>query len=521
MKHTPYDILYVGAGIATSFSLLKLLENLKEHPPQFPISIGVIDKYSEFFKGIPYGKRSGDSVLLINALQAFLPQPQREAYVAWLNAHKEELVSHFLQAGGSRAQKWLTDNQACLEKGQWDELFVPRSFFGQYIEEKVLNAVAEAEKSGRVSIDYHVGEVSDIEKTSGGFDLILDNGSMLHSRKVVLSIGSLPNTRLPGVEVSDKKGEFMTVHSIYDYELDHVLTELQTFLDNRQSQETNVLVIGANASGLETLYKFTDLPSLDEKISRYFVLSTHGVMPDAEIDPEGMDSFVPKHLQALQSRESLTAKEIAEATFKDLDLAESIPLGAATTVGIISRGFGSLLSKLSPEELANFACFYGNEIGRRQRCAGQHYISSVEELKKAGRLTHIAGRYERLKGDNKGHAILTYTDTHSGKQVELEEPLHLVINCIGSTNLTREDIPPLMSNLIRKGYIKPNASNIGISVNAQLEASRGIHVIGPMLAGNVVKGSALWHLEHCGRIIWTSELLADIVTEKMKELQIK
>jgi hypothetical protein len=35
--------------------------------------------------------------------------------------------------------------------------------------------------------------------------------------------------------------------------------------------------------------------------------------------------------------------------------------------------------------------------------------------------------------------------------------------------------------------------------------------MGPLLAGNVINKNAIWHVEHCGRIIWISEILSEII----------
>ena len=43
-------------------------------------------------------------------------------------------------------------------------------------------------------------------------------------------------------------------------------------------------------------------------------------------------------------------------------------------------------------------------------------------------------------------------------------------------------------------------SGAGIAVGDGLEAADRIHVMGPLLAGNVVDGGPVWHMEHCGRI---------------------
>ena len=40
----------------------------------------------------------------------------------------------------------------------------------------------------------------------------------------------------------------------------------------------------------------------------------------------------------------------------------------------------------------------------------------------------------------------------------------------------------------------------GIAVGPGLRAADGLYVMGPLLAGNIVQGRPVWHMEHCGRI---------------------
>jgi uncharacterized NAD(P)/FAD-binding protein YdhS len=84
---------------------------------------------------------------------------------------------------------------------------------------------------------------------------------------------------------------------------------------------------------------------------------------------------------------------------------------------------------------------------------------------------------------------------------------------VGSTNLANKNIPELLKNLIEKGYCKPNDSKIGFEVNELLEASDNLHIVGPLLAGNVFDGKAVWHVEHCGRIIWLSQVLSEKIND--------
>ena len=184
-------------------------------------------------------------------------------------------------------------------------------------------------------------------------------------------------------------------------------------------------------------------------------------------------------------------------------------MGAASTVEIVSKAFGALLGKLDTDELRKFACFHGNEIGRRQRCAGFHYSKTVDALKAEGRFNHIAGRFRDLKKNDNGEYVLEYLDTQTKTNLIDQDPVHIIINCVGSTNLSKENIPVLLQNMIKKGYAKANDSNIGFEVNEDLETLPNLHIMGPLLAGNIFDGKAVWHLEHCGRIIWLSKVLSE------------
>src|SRR5690606_41205291 len=104
-----------------------------------------------------------------------------------------------------------------------------------------------------------------------------------------------------------------------------------------------------------------------ENNTNYYFLSTHGLLPDCEVDSIKQANYQPKHLHKLQSHNLLSAAQIAQAATLDLDAAEKIQLGAASTVNIISNAVGRLLPRLNQQELKTFACLYGNEIDRLQR----------------------------------------------------------------------------------------------------------------------------------------------------------
>ncbi|MFD2562437.1 FAD/NAD(P)-binding protein [Aquimarina rubra] len=506
-NHT--DITFIGSGISSSFTILHFLDRLKTKSIHKKISITIIDKYPEFYTGIPYGVRSGFSVLLITSLKNFLPEPELGKFIKWLNINKEWLLEEFRSDGGILSAEWLSKHADKLKNNEWEDLFIPRRFFGCYIDQKTKKYIEEAEEKGSIVVDYVNTEVIDIDKTDTMYSLSLNNDHKLISKKVILSVGSLPTVHLWKKEDFITDDNLIFVNNPYKPCLKEVLAKLDTFLEDQPEKEVNALIVGANASGLEMLYKLNDHGNIKSKINKFTLLSTQGLSPDSIVDEEGKKKYLPKNLLSLADHQSLTAKQIADATYKDLDLADEIHLGAASTVDIISKAFGSLLKKLDQGELKKFACLYGNDIGRRQRCAGYHYSKTIEALKEENRFDHIAGRFIDIKKNSDDMYSLEYLDTRSGTNRISKDSVQIVFNCIGSTNLTASDIPQLLKNTIEKKLCIPNESKIGFDVNESLEASDNLHIVGPLLAGNIFEGKAVWHVEHCGRIIWLSNVLSD------------
>lgn len=515
-QHT--DLCFIGSGISSTFTLIHLLENKLTDHIQAPLQVAIVEKFDEFHTGIPYGKRSGDSVLLITSLKNFLPEPEYSKFISWLNDHQTRLLIQMEDSGGKLTTQWLEKHKERITQQEWGELFIPRSFFGIYLKEKLNKLIKQHSSSGILKIQYIQAEATEIKKNGQGYTISGD-GLSLQSKKVILGIGSLPTHNIYTNKNIQQSSHLLAINQIYKPSLDKNLERISKFTTKLHHSDkiTNILIIGANASALELLYKLNDTHNTVDTYSNYYFLSTHGLLPDCEVNYAKQADFIPIHLNKLQTHDSLTASQIAEAVKLDLDAADRIQLGAASTVGIISKTFGSLFSKLDSYELKKFACVYGNEIGRRQRCAGQHYLDVVEDLKSKGRFTHIKGRFKDLVEQKKGLYHLQFEDPKTKTNAVSEIPFHVVINCISSTkfNSNTKQLPILLKNIIDNGLARPNASQIGLEVNARLECSENLHVIGPLLAGNIIDSKAVWHVEHCGRIIWLSKILANSIYKQI------
>ncbi len=503
-------IAFIGAGIATSYTLIPFLERLDQEKSKDKVALVIIDRSNDFFKGMPYGERSGKSVLLIQDLKNFISDPHRTHYKNWLNANVDSLVAEFVANGGDYATKWVEKNEALYKKGDWDDLYVPRFFFGRYIDKEVLKRMDTLVADGKLEVSYLTKEATAVKKNEQAFTIHFEDNSSVIADKVVLSIGSLPYKKLYE-QATSKSDNALYIKEPYGVGMEENMAQIAAFVTARQKKNlsTKIAVLGANASGLEMIYKICDKLPMGVYNTSFKSLSSHGIMPDGTFNAQKAKTFKATHLEALGHKGTLTASSISEAAHKDIDVAEAQGLGAATTVGIISKGFGALLPRLSNEELSNFACFYGNNIGRRQRCAGNHYLGVVDELASQDRFEHIKGRFVGLEESADG-LVMSYTPTGATDSTEgYSETFNLIVNCLGSINLEATDLPPFLQNLIDDGLCTPNRSNIGFKVDEKMQASENLFVAGPLLAGNQIEDKIFWHLEHCVRIIWSSNVLSE------------
>jgi len=252
------DITFVGSGISSSFTILNFLDLLEESNEKKKINITIIDKFDEFHTGIPYGKRSGFSTHLITSLKNFLPNPELDKFINWLNNNKNWLLDELIKDGGSLSKDWINSHADAIKNNQWHELFIPRRFFGWYLDEKIKNRIEEYKVRGWITVKYVTSEVLDIQKSKDSYKLFLKNNQLLISSKVVLSIGSLSPKQLYGENNLVEKENLLFINNAYEPTLDNTLKKINTFL-SKLGAKANVLVVGANASGLEMIYKLNDI----------------------------------------------------------------------------------------------------------------------------------------------------------------------------------------------------------------------------------------------------------------------
>ncbi len=511
-----YDIAFVGAGISAAYTLQHFIALLEESPPATPIRIFVVEKSGEFWAGVPYGGRSGHASLLISSLAEFLPmEAERTDFKEWLNHNYVRLLQHSAEADGPLATQWLRTHAAAMKAGAWDDLYLPRYLFGLYQNERLTALGKRATARGLVELTFSSSEVQDIERVGARHQLTLGSPepASILAEKVILAVGSPPYSGAAQFQ-SDEATDDAFIDNMYDPSLE---TNIQRIC-NRLEQTTNrqVLIIGSNASALEALYSLSNSERAMRLIDQIILLSPDAAFPHRIEEQEVPPTFCLTHLTALTEARAITSADIRTAVQQDVARATAEKISITSLYGEISRRVITALGRLNRVEREKFVTTDGVEIGKLQRRAGPEYLDVAQRLIALGRLEVRKGKFLKCVSRGAGDAAFEYREAGGIDAQVLSCPIAMVISCAGFQEVTKASCP-LLQNLVRRGLGVPNASRRGFRMNAEYEVSPDCHVIGPLVAGNIIGNVSVWHAESCSRIIQMSKRLAEILTERILE----
>ena len=517
-----YDIVIIGSGIACSYTLINYIERLKRQLPAKTVKVAVLDKSGEFWCGIPYGSRSGRQSLIITALKEFLPQPERELFVSWLTKNYSKIVNTLKQRNGLLCSQWLKSYEDKMLQGDWDNLFIPRYLFGLYIKDRVEQSLQQAHEKAYLHCDLFNANVVNIQKVDDiyqvEYSVPTEDNSFILGQKVILAIGSPPNkiSFLNQFETSEQfqnaNQDICFIPNIYESSLDDNLERIFKHLRqlNNANQKNRVLIIGSNASALETIYSLMNIEEAHNLISKFIVISPNAQFPHRIDNKPVSKTYVPHHLKSLVQAQKFTAEQILEAVKQDVKSALENNETVNSTFPIISKSVINALNKLNFAEQKLFVSKYGVEIGKYQRRAGADYLDVVEKLIAEGKLEFLKGKFIKTMPLASGGSGFEFTTTSDESKQKFTDSISVVINCAGFQDLTRSS-SPLIKNLIQHKICIPNDSKCGFEMNENFEANKNFYLIGPLVAGNINDQLKVWHAESCGRIIDLTQKLAAIL----------
>tara|TARA_B100000902_G_scaffold399752_1_gene472305 strand:- start:2842 stop:4464 length:1623 start_codon:yes stop_codon:yes gene_type:complete len=516
LSNKEIDIAFIGSGLSSTFTLIEYINQLEEIPSLKTsnsndlVRIMMFEKDSWLWGGIPYGRRSGFTSLIITPLNEFLPESELNVFIDWMSENIDWLIVPFKQNAGNRSKKWLEDCEEKIKSKKSARIHIPRYFFGIYLWEKLKNACSASNKS--IKLDFINAEVSSIKKNEvGSFSLCVNGDIAFSANQILLGIG-IPQIRSLG-EINTKLNDIVFLKDPYFPDLESSINMIYDYVKKRESSK--ILVVGANASALELIYQITNYIDVDKNNLHFTVMSPQGKLPDLFIKDK-QTKFKADSLNKLSiSANEITADMILNALKYDLDYADKNNFNISDTLPIFTNHVGGLVQRLSKKEKQKFISFHGLEIGRLQRRAGLEYTQPIEELSLTNKLDVIKGKFINFSKDIDMTKVLFKKDNAGETQMRRYD---VVINCAGSSGLTKAGMSPLLKQLIESGLCSSTPSNHGIEVGDNFEVMPGFYINGPLLAGNVVGEMGIWHVEHCGRIIGFSKKIAANILDEVNPI---
>jgi uncharacterized NAD(P)/FAD-binding protein YdhS len=405
-----FDVAFIGSGLSATYTTIRLLEELLVAPRERPIRLATIERDPQFFAGIPYGDRSGTNALLITSMKDFIPSPERELFIAWLNEHRSWAFDEFRSKGGPLSQEWLRVNAEAIAAGDWLDLYLPRYVFGLFLRHRVNDLLHRATAANVATHTTIHAEASSVSRDGNDYRVSFVAGAPLRATKVVLAIG-MP---VPLSQFSELRDTVTTSACLIDDPyLPRVHVTLQRIGDalERRPEPGDVLLIGANASTMEMVFRLNDDVRIASRVRSFVVLAPQGSLPERLVDPDPAIRFAPTHLQALAPSVELTAKGVFEAARQDVVAGSAQNLTISATLSPILSAMIDLVNRLDDAQKLEFAGVWGTELGRYQRRAGTEYSDVVDGLQAVGRMQIVRGRFVGLGGCKADGVEIRYRPT--------------------------------------------------------------------------------------------------------------
>ncbi|MES2682993.1 MAG: FAD/NAD(P)-binding protein [Pseudomonadota bacterium] len=427
-------IIVIGAGFCGTAVAVQLLQRAGKEPTR----VLLLNRSGLMARGVAYGTRTESHVLNVPAARmSALP-------------HDPDSFLRYAQSRDARVS---------------GASFVPRRWFGDYLEELLTQAAHAAAPD--VRFRAMVGDVIGISIVEGKGQVELASGERIEADRVVLALGNFAPAD-PPLANSDF---FTSPRYVRDPWRPDALWGV--------AADQPVLLVG---TGLTMLDVLLDLRSRGHRAPIH-ALSRRGLLPQAHRTLDEAPKYQGNLAERLASQPNartalaLLRRELRETAAQGIDwrdviggLRKATPIIWAAWPAVEKRRF---LRHVRPHWDVH-----------RHRCAPAQHLALCEELA-AGRLHVLAGRLGACEDDIDG---VTATWRPRGAIQTQSLRIGSVINCTGPASDTRSLHEPLLLSLAASGLLCRDALGLGLDTDDRYalldrhgKPSAVLHYIGPFL----------------------------------------
>jgi uncharacterized NAD(P)/FAD-binding protein YdhS len=428
-------IAVIGGGFSGAMTAVNIAR-LSEHP----LHITVINNEPSVGRGVAYRSRRPEYLLNVAArnMSAFPHEPD-----------------HFLQWLRTRSEFESTNEIELRER------FVPRQIYGDYLRSIVQHHLQSPGEMAPASSDFIIGTAVDVEPRETGCLVHLADGSTVEADRVVLATGNETPAPLPGAEG-------LTDHPAW------VSNPWQLWEDRLPSHDGSIILLG---TGLTTVDAILTLRAKGW-LGSIHAVSRHGWFPHSHFRGIRYPDFPPPNVDIA----ALGLDELLLLIDEHCAILHARNANPAIIVDRLRPYTQRIWSGFSRDERLRFAKNYAARWNVfRHRIAPDIY-SQITSSQLTGQLQVHADSIEKLRAS----ADRIIVELAEGTSLEGD----LVLNATGPSTKFTATQSVLLQNLLRKGVIAPDSTDMGIHVDFDHTAltstgdrSPWLLALGPLLRG--------------------------------------
>jgi uncharacterized NAD(P)/FAD-binding protein YdhS len=459
MESAREKIVIVGGGFSGAMTAFHLLNQKKK-----PLHITIIEPKKTLGLGLAYSTTCGEHLLNVSA--------------AGMSALADD-STHFLEY--ARAQRGVVE----------PEEFLPRLFFGQYVNHLIERAINENQKNGYHTFERIEDQVCDIEFTAPLFKIETTrarNDKAVVADHVVLALGNL----------SGKSPRW----------LDKLPLDAEQYLHNPWDKQAiaaidkaaSVLIIG---TGLTAVDKIVELKTSGHT-GHIVALSRHGLLPRHHLDKPDL-APAQSSLDTIEESALGALKKIRKTTAEASHWQSGID-----TYRSVTQAWWRNLSKNEKLKFMRHLQTYWDV--HRHRMAPS-IAARIDAYQNEGQLAVIAGgiREMRLEGEN----VKVSIKKRRASDIQ-DHTFARVINCTGPQSKLNAVESDLLASLLNRRLIKADITGAGLCctkdghvISADDVPNMRLHALGPMLKAELLESVAVPELKHQARMTAQKIIEAD------------
>jgi uncharacterized NAD(P)/FAD-binding protein YdhS len=445
-------IVIVGAGFCGTVLTINLLRK----PGATPLDVTLVERSSAMHRGVAYAMRDHPYLLNVPAgrLSADSSDPQQ-----------------FIEFARSRVA------------GVDAEDFLPRSLYGDYLEELLLRTQREATQHAR--LERINDEVLDLRRIGARqIEVVFARRPALRANRVVLAVGN-PPPALPGWLEGLR---------------DHAAVRADPWdLPQDLREHHSVLIVG---NGLTMVDAALALSSDPRRTPNLHTLSRRGLIP--------LTQTAFKHCAACgDGEELLTAtnsmRGLLRAVCRLAQRVENAGGDWREAVTFVRNLAPQLWDRLPPAERARFVRHVQPHWDVHRHRVPPPLAERLVQLRARGKLHINAGRVQQVIAQGER---LQVSWRGRGRNPGATLSVDAIVNATGPDYDLERSREPLLRSLRERGLIAPDALRLGLRtdpsgacVSARGERTEDLYYLGPMLRADYWEATAVAELRgHAERL---------------------